>query len=75
MTPKLPVVSGMECIKALEKVGYIAVRQKGSHIRLKDKNGKLSPVTVPDHKELRPGLLRKILNDAGLSVEEFVQLL
>jgi len=38
-------------------------------------NGKLSPVTVPDHKELRPGLLKKILNDADLKVEEFIKLL
>jgi predicted RNA binding protein YcfA (HicA-like mRNA interferase family) len=66
MTSKLPVVSGMDCIKALEKVGYVVVRQKGSHMRLKDKNGKLPPVTVPDHKEPRLGLLRKILNDQVL---------
>jgi len=38
-------------------------------------NGKLSPVTVPDHKELRPGLLKKIINDADLKVEEFIKLL
>jgi len=75
MSPKLPVVSGLECIKALEKIGYKRARQKGSHIRLKDMNGKLSPVTVPDHKELRPGLLKKILNDADLEVEEFIKLL
>jgi len=75
MTSKLPVVSGMDCIKALEKVGYVVVRQKGSHIRLKDKNGKLPHVTVPDHKELRLGLLRKILNDAGITVEDFIRLL
>lgn len=75
MTPKLPVVSGPNCIKALEKIGYVVVRQKGSHIRLKDKNGKLPPLTVPDHNELRPGLLRKILNDAGLTVEGFISLL
>jgi predicted RNA binding protein YcfA (HicA-like mRNA interferase family) len=75
MTSKLPVVSGMDCIKALEKIGYVVVRQKGSHMRLKDKNGKLPPVTVPDHKELRLGLLRKILNDAGLTVEDFIRLL
>lgn len=75
MTPKLPVVSGMDCIRALEKVGYVVVRKKGSHVRLKDKNGKLSPVTVPDHKELRLGLLKKILNDAGLIVEDFIRLL
>ncbi len=75
MTPKLPVVSGMDCIKALKKVGYVVVRQKGSHVRLKDKHGILPPVTVPDHKELRPGLLRKILNDAGLTLEDFTRLL
>jgi predicted RNA binding protein YcfA (HicA-like mRNA interferase family) len=55
MTPKLPVVSGMDCIKALKKVGYIVVRQKGSHIRLKDKNGNLPSVTVPDHKSSAQG--------------------
>ncbi|NLP18507.1 MAG: addiction module toxin, HicA family [Firmicutes bacterium] len=75
MTLKLPVVSGSDCIKALEKIGYIVVRQRGSHIRLKDKSGKLSPPTVPGHNELRPGLLRKILNDAGLTVEDFISLL
>ncbi len=75
MSPKLPVVSGVECVKALEKIGYKRVRQRGSHIRLKDINGKLSPVTVPDHKELRPGLLKKIIKDAELEVEEFVKLL
>lgn len=75
MTLKLPVVSGPDCIKALKKIGYIAVRQRGSHIRLKDKSGKLPPLTVPDHNELRPGLLRKILNDAGLTVEDFISLL
>jgi len=75
MTPKLPVISGMDCIKVLKKIGYVVVRKKGSHIRLKDKNSKLPPVTVPDHKELRPGLLRKILNDAGLTVKDFLRLL
>ena len=68
-------MSGLECIKALEKVGYMVVRQKGSHVRLKDKNGQRLPVTVPDHKELRPGLLKKILKDADLAVEEFNKLL
>ncbi len=75
MSPKLPVVSGLDCIRALEKIGYKRIRQKGSHIRLKDMNGKLSPLTVPDHKELRPGLLKKILKDADLEVERFIELL
>ncbi len=75
MTPKIPVVSGLNCIKALRKIGYQEVRQKGSHIRLKDLNGKLPSITVPDHNELGPGLLRKILRDADLTIEEFIQLL
>ena len=75
MTPKLPVVSGLNCIRALEKIGYVVVRQRGSHIRLKNKSGELPPVTVPDHLELRPGLLKKILNDADLTVKEFISLL
>ena len=75
MSHKLPVVSGLECIRALEKIGYVIVRQKGSHVRLKDRNSNLLPVTVPSHEELRPGLLRKILRDAELEIEEFIKLL
>ncbi len=73
---KLPVVSGKEVVKALEKVGYKVVRRKGSHIRMRnDKNPAAKPLTVPDHKTLKPGLLRKILKDANLSIEEFIKLL
>lgn len=44
---KLPVVSGRDLIKALEKVGYRTVRQKGSHIRLRDdKDERHKPLTV-----------------------------
>ena len=55
MTPKLPALSGADCIKTLEKIGYVAVRQKSGHIRLKDKNGKLPPITVPNHKSFVQG--------------------
>ena len=54
MTPKLPVVSGKQCIKVLEQIGYEKVRQRGSHIRLKDTKGSRPSITVPDHKEIRP---------------------
>jgi predicted RNA binding protein YcfA (HicA-like mRNA interferase family) len=56
MNHKLPVISGSQCIKALEIIGYEIVRQKGSHVRLKDRNGLLPPLTVPNHKELLSGL-------------------
>ena len=76
MSPKLPLVSGNQVIRVLEQIGYSVVRQRGSHIRLRDeaKENHL-PVTVPDHKTIKRGLLRKILRDADLTVEEFVALL
>lgn len=71
---KLPVISGSQCIKSLEKIGFIVVRQRGSHIILVRDQPK-STITVPDHKELDRGTLRTIVRQAGLSVEEFVELL
>jgi predicted RNA binding protein YcfA (HicA-like mRNA interferase family) len=74
--PKLPVVSGREAVEAFKKIGYRVVRQKGSHIRLRDdKNEKHGPLTIPDHKTLKTGLLRRLIHDADLTVEEFARLL
>ena len=70
--PKLPVVSGADAIKKLERLGYAVTRQKGSHVRLHhptDSNKK--PLTVPIHAELKPGLLNQILKDADISREKF----
>lgn len=69
--PKLPVLDGKEIIRMLGKLGYIVLRQRGSHIRLISQGR--HPITVPNHKVGR-GLLRKILRDAELSVEEFLAL-
>ena len=72
----LPVISGRDAVAALRRCGYEAVRQKGSHIRLRHPAGGIhAPVTVPDHKELKSGTLRAIIRDAGLSVDEFLGLL
>jgi predicted RNA binding protein YcfA (HicA-like mRNA interferase family) len=70
---KLPLLSGREICKALEKLGYVKVRQRGSHIRLKCPGRK--SVTVPNYKEVSRGLLRKILRDAEITVEEFLKLI
>lgn len=76
MSTKLPVVSGRAAARAFERIGYIVVRQRGSHIRLRDdEDPKHLPLTIPDHHELKPGLLRRLLRDANLTVEEFVELL
>lgn len=71
---KLLVVSGSQCIKILEKVGFIIVRQRGSHIVLARENPK-NTVIIPNHKELDRGTLRAIIRQANLTVDEFIQLL
>jgi predicted RNA binding protein YcfA (HicA-like mRNA interferase family) len=73
--PKLPSLTGKTVIKALEKVGFQVVRQKGSHVQMEHEDGRL--VTIPVHagKTIGRGLLRKILRDAELTREEFIVLL
>ncbi|MGE9296121.1 MAG: type II toxin-antitoxin system HicA family toxin [Puniceicoccales bacterium] len=68
--PKLPRVSGRECVAALEKLGFNISRQKGSHIIMR--RGSTGCV-VPNHKELKTGTLAGVLKQAGVSVDEFLQ--
>lgn len=70
--PKLPIISGDDAVKFFKKLGYEVARQKGSHIRLRHKfDEKKKPLTIPKHKELGTGLLRKILRDAEITLEYF----
>lgn len=69
---KLPALSWREILRRLEAIGYRIVRQRGSHIRLHHPERR--PLTVPRHQAIGRGLLRKILRDAEISVEEFSQL-
>ncbi|REE95863.1 type II toxin-antitoxin system HicA family toxin [Thermomonospora umbrina] len=72
--PPVPILPGTTVIKALGKIGYEAVRVSGSHHRLKHPDRR--PLTVPVHSgDMRPGTLRSIIRDAGLTVEEFLELL
>jgi len=69
---KLPVLSGKECIKILEKFGFYFKRQEGSHIVLRRDNP-FSQVVVPNHKVLDRGTLRAIIRQADIDVEEFIK--
>ena len=71
---KLPTISGRECVKALERLGFYFKRQEGSHIILR-KDNPFAQIVVPDHKELDRGTLRAIIRQAGLGVEEFINAL
>lgn len=71
---KLPVISGKDCIKALEKFGFYIKRQEGSHILLR-KDNPFCQLVVPNHKTLDRGTLRAIIRQADLSVEAFIKVL
>lgn len=73
---KLPVVSGKELVNALEKAGFVVVRQKGSHVSLQKitREGTYRTV-VPLHTKLAKGTLLDILHQTGLSKEELIGLL
>ncbi len=70
---KLPLVSGRETVRRLERGGFVFVRQIGSHLMLR---GGEPPVTlsVPNHKDLKAGTLRNILRQAGITVKQFSEL-
>ncbi len=72
---KLPVVSGKQLCKILGKMGYFTDHQTSSHIILRQENPPHRRLTVPDHKEIAKGTLRAIIRQAGLTVDEFRELL
>jgi predicted RNA binding protein YcfA (HicA-like mRNA interferase family) len=72
--PPIPVVHARDCIKALQKIGFYVARQKGSHITLR-RDKPSGRITVPNHNPLKPGMLHRIIKDAGLTVDEFIDLL
>ena len=71
---RLPVVSGDQVRKVLEKEGWTFQRQNGSHMVF-TKVESIVTIAVPRHRELAIGTLRRILRDAGITVEKFVELL
>ena len=72
---RLPLISGREAVKAFVKVGYEEDHQTGSHIILRQKNNPFRRLSIPDHREIAKGTLRSLIRHAGLTVEEFEELL
>jgi predicted RNA binding protein YcfA (HicA-like mRNA interferase family) len=75
MTDKLPRVSAADAIRVLEKAGFYLVRQSGSHKIFKNAEGKRATIPFHSGKELHPKILKSILRDADLAVEEFLELM
>ena len=72
--PRLPRLSGREVIRVMERLGFVQVRQRGSHVVLRREtpDGAVGCV-VPLHNELAAGTLRGILRQAGVTREDFTQ--
>ena len=67
---KLPRdVNGTEAVRALQRLGFVFLRQAGSHSIMRREH---RTVVVPQHKPIKPGTLKGLIEQAGLTVEEFV---
>jgi len=71
---KLPMLKPRQVIAALEQLGFVEVRQRGSHKQFRHSDGRVT--TVPDHRgrDIAPGLLRKILEDIRVRPEDFLRI-
>jgi predicted RNA binding protein YcfA (HicA-like mRNA interferase family) len=73
LSEKLPLLSGREIIKALAKIGFVPVRQRGSHVFLRHSDGRRT--VVPLHAEVNKSTLMDIISQTKLTKEEFLKLL
>lgn len=69
---KLPSLSGRDIVKIFQGFGWEVARQKGSHIILV-KEGSMSTLSVPDHREVAKGTLRTLIRKAGITRKEFLK--
>lgn len=70
---RLPRISGKEAVRILRGIGFLVVRTRGSHVFLRHPDARVTTVPVHSGETSGPGLLRSILRDVELSVEELVQ--
>lgn len=72
--PKLSPINSSRLIKILSKLGFVNIRQKGSHARLEHPDGRKTSIPVHSGENVGVGLLRKILRDTNLTPEQFNKL-
>jgi len=70
--PSLPIISGAEAIRTLQRLGFVVIRQRGSHIILRKGS---QGCVVPNHREIKAGTLAGLLKQAGISIDEFISTL
>jgi len=72
---KLPAITGNQVIKALHKAGLIVLSQKGSHVKLKHPDGRITIIPIHKGEVIGKGLFMKILHDIDMTKEEFLPLI
>ena len=72
---RLPKISGKEMCKILEKIGFKKIFGKGSHVRFKHSDGRITVVPVHGNEDLGPGLLTAILKQVNLKRDDFEKLI
>lgn len=75
MSNKTPAISGKNLISLLEKLGFIVVRSKGSHFRLKHKDGRITTIPVHGNESIPKGLFNKILKDIEMDINQLNKLI
>ncbi len=69
--PPLPVLSGREVVTAFVALGWEVTRQSGSHI-IMVKDGSITTLSIPNHREVARGTLRGLIRAANITVDEFL---
>lgn len=66
-----PILKPREVVAILERLGFVEVRQRGSHKQFQHADGRRTTVPVHKGRDIAPGLLRKIASDIGMTVDDF----
>jgi predicted RNA binding protein YcfA (HicA-like mRNA interferase family) len=70
---RLPRLKGKEIVRVLERMGFRIARTRGSHVFLRHEDGRVTTVPVHTGETVGPGLLRSILRDVELSVQDLLE--
>ncbi len=73
MSPRYPRLTGKEILRTLQRMGIEVVRQRGSHVIVKSSEGKVSVIPIHAGKIIEPGLLKSILRDLDITLDEFLK--
>lgn len=69
---KLPLLSGRQVLRGLERLGFVEVHRKGSHVKMKHEEGRL--IVFPYHDEIDRFTLKGAIRDAEIDIDEFLRL-